>query len=90
MILGVYAIRDCVAGTYLPPSYAHNESEMIRAIKYELTKPGMMQQFAGDYVLYKIGEYDDDMGVLIPCDPVIVARLGDLTKEVDTDAPLIV
>lgn len=85
MMLGVYAIRDCVAGTYLPPVYAHNESEMIRAIKYELTKPGMMQQFASDYVLYRIGEYDDDMGVLIPCDPVIVIRLGDLVKEVEPD-----
>lgn len=86
MILYVYAIRDNAAGYYLPPSYAHTDAEMMRGIQYQLKQPGMMHDYAEDYVMYKIATYDDQTGEIVPMQPVIVARLNDLMQDLDKEA----
>ena len=86
MILYVYAIRDNAAGYYLPPSYAHTDAEMMRGIQYQLKQPGMMHDYAADYVLYKVATFDDQNGEIVPMQPVIVARLNDLMQELDKEA----
>lgn len=78
MKFGIYSIRDCVAGVYMPPSYARNDEEMIRAVRYELLKPGMMKEYSEDYTVAKIGEFDDKTGEIIACNPSIIAHLSDL------------
>lgn len=70
MIYPVITIRDNKTG-YLPPQVEQSIEAAIRGFTFALNKPDtMMYEFAQDYDLFKVGEFDTDTGMIEPCTPV--------------------
>lgn len=66
MILGVYAMRDVKTG-FLTPSFDSNDQTAIRNFAHAVCQPSSVLAFQPkDFVLYKLGDYDTDSGLLVP------------------------
>lgn len=67
MKLKVYAIKDTLNGAYMNPFYLQNDNVAIRAfanvIKYG-PDDNNIKMNAKDMELYKIGEFDEENGML--------------------------
>lgn len=77
----VYAIRDNVADSFSLPIYSRSDDEIKRNVAYNLQQnPSMMQQYAADYDLYRLGTFNDEDGSINPMQHVLVAHLSQLIK----------
>lgn len=66
MVLGVYAIRDVKVG-FLAPTVERSELTAIRGFSHAvLNSTDILSSYAKDFALYRIGQYDNDTGVLTP------------------------
>lgn len=71
----VYALKDTVAGAASRPLFYESDSVAMRGFKL-----GVMNQESGnplgqhpqDFILYRVGEFDDGTMQLVPCDPIKV------------------
>ncbi len=61
MKYGVYCIRDLKSG-WLSPTVDINDQVAIRNFAYAVQHNDMFSDFASDYSLFKIGEFDTDSG----------------------------
>lgn len=76
MTVNVYAIRDALTG-YLTPTFERFDAAAIRNFEHAVLTPGtILDSHAGNFELCRIGEYDEQTGKLVPCDPVIVLSNG--------------
>lgn len=65
MIMEAYSVRDDAVGAFLPLFFARSKGEAIRS--FTMAVSDEKHQFAaskGDYVLFKIGSFDDNSGAL--------------------------
>lgn len=63
----MYAIYDSKGGYYMPPFLERNNATALRAFTKAVQQEGTpFNQFASDYTLFCIAEWDDLMGRLIP------------------------
>lgn len=68
MKFGIYAIRDAFTG-FLTPTFDLNDQVAKRNFAYAIKqKNSLLYSNAQDYDLYKIGEFDQDSGVISPLD----------------------
>lgn len=70
MLVQVFSVFDVKAKSYLKPFFVPNEDVAKRAIKDVMSDE--LSEFARnpeDYVLYHIGEWDDQSGVITPDNP---------------------
>lgn len=66
MKYGVYCIRDIKVG-YLSPVVDVNDAVAMRNFEHAIMRgDSVYNSHAADFALYKIGEYDSDVGVLSP------------------------
>lgn len=66
-MIGVYSFQDIKAQTFGNPFYAVNNQTAIRILSGVLyANDSYIARFPEDYKLYKIGEFDDSTGRLIP------------------------
>lgn len=73
MIYGLYCIFDTVAGNYLAPSPAVNDSVAIRNFATNFAnEKDVMALNAADFKLCKVGEFDPIKGEIIHCDTTVV------------------
>jgi hypothetical protein len=70
---------------YLQPHPLRNKGEMIRAIINEMSKPDSnFAKYPEDYVIYEIGEFDDDTGLIKSYDaPEIIGKVVEFRRVVD-------
>lgn len=69
MIYPICAMRDEKVG-FLAPTVEQNTEVAIRSFAQMCRDAKTVVNFApGDFVLYKIGDFDTDTGELIPCAP---------------------
>jgi len=63
----VYAIRDCKAQVYNTPFFQNSHGEAERSFD-QLVKDekSMVAKYPDDFDLYYIGDYDDQLGTLVP------------------------
>lgn len=62
----IYSYRDNKVGFGLP-IFEMNDQSAIRGFAYRVNAvEGIMNFKPGDFDLYKIGEFDSELGVLIP------------------------
>lgn len=66
MIYEMVAIKDVKTGTYMPPQPVKNAHEAIRGLTQLLREGGNspIVQFPADFVLYRVGFFDDAIGML--------------------------
>lgn len=67
MITKVFSVFDSKACMFNTPFFVVNRPAAIRNFSDLANDPqSFIFKHAGDFVLYEIGEYDDDKGLLIP------------------------
>lgn len=72
---GLFTVRDDVAEAFCLPFCALNVSVASRSFLLGCKDPeSQIGKAPSDYVLYQIGVFDDDTGVIEPCLPTIVVR----------------
>lgn len=81
MIMNVYSIRDVKAG-YLAPSLDINDQTAARGFKYAFSKPDTLQfSNVQDYDLFRIGTFDNETGVMCPCDKELIFEGASLLRK---------
>lgn len=71
MILKAYSIYDRKALTYNPPFYAPTDGAACRIVADSANDPNSsLGRHPNDFVLFLVGEYDDQKGLMTPCAPL--------------------
>lgn len=90
MILNAYSIYDRKALQYHPPFYASTDGSAARTFSELVNDTNTsIGRHPADYVLYRVGQYDDQKGQLIPISPLdhvmdasaLVKITGDLFQQ---------
>lgn len=81
----LYSVKDCVAGHYLAPNSFGSEPVMKRAVSSAVNGPAgsLLHDFAGDCQVYKVGEFDDETGMVTSCEPQFVCNCIDFVSHHD-------
>lgn len=70
MILNAYCIYDLKACVYHPPFYFHTDAAAARALSDTVNDSSTnISRHPADYVLYRVGTFDDASGRLEPLSP---------------------
>lgn len=65
MKLNVYSIYDTKANAYAQPFYSQTDGSAIRAFSDHANEKGTpANKHPDDYILFRIGTYDDETGVI--------------------------
>lgn len=72
MKYGVYCIRDFKSG-WLSPTVDINDQVAIRNFAYAVQHNELFSDFASDYSLFKIGDFDTDSGDIVNLPHVFLA-----------------
>lgn len=65
MKLNAYCIYDVKAGAYLAPYFLRSDGEALRSFGDCANDPGhQIHRHAEDYILYRIGTFDDGRGCM--------------------------
>lgn len=79
MIFHVYAIRDELT-TFMSPMLDSSNDSAIRNFRLAIDSNVMMEKNPTDFCLYKLGDYDNETGKIIPLDvPEFIVR-GERTE----------
>lgn len=84
----MYAIKDQKSMVFDPPILCHNRGDAVRMFSTVFdNQKSMMARFPNDYMIFELGEYDDNTGVITVHEiPQEVCKLEDLApKEVTND-----
>ena len=66
MKIQIYSIFDNKAGVFMHPFFLRSAGEASRVMIKNVTDPdGPMSSFPEDYTLFKIGDWDDNAGVIV-------------------------
>lgn len=63
MIFPIYSIKDSKVG-FTPPTVDQNDGSAIRNFAYAINNGGIMNYSPNDFDLYKIGEFNDESGIV--------------------------
>jgi len=65
--IGIFNIFDSKANTYTVPSYSINIETARREFQTTINKKGAgyLYEYAEDYTLFYLGEYDQDTGTMV-------------------------
>lgn len=75
MIFKVYSVLDSKAGAFAPPFFLVNDELALRSIAGARLDPNsMMSRFPGDFKVFCIGEFDDELGTLVPASPRLLVE----------------
>lgn len=65
MIYRIYSVRDLKAAAYAPPFFLGRDEVALRTFRDALRDPTHpMTKHPEDYVLYFLGEFDDETGAV--------------------------
>lgn len=63
----VFAVYDSLARVFFPPFYVSHEAQARRSfMAIANDKESAISQHPQDFTLFEIGEFDDELGALIP------------------------
>lgn len=79
MTLYLYAVRD-VKSTYMSPVVGSNDAQAMRSFRAGMRTVPEFDVAPADFELYRIGEYNNDSGLLNPTIPPVWICSG--TEEV--------
>lgn len=66
-MLHAYSIFDKKTASYACPVWARHLEEVVRSLRIELEDPkSTYARFAADFVLFRIGHFEQDTGALVP------------------------
>lgn len=69
MITGIYAIKDAKS-TFMPCTVDVNDATAVRNFEHAVRQPdSILASHPNDFALFKVGEYDNESGVISPVFP---------------------
>lgn len=69
MVTGLYAIKDAKS-TFMPCTVDVNDATAIRNFEHAVCqKDSILASHPNDFALFKVGEYDNESGVISPVFP---------------------
>lgn len=68
MLQGIFSIYDSKAGCYSRPFFAPTDEVAIRMFQSACKGEGDLKEYPEDYTLFKLGEFSDEDGELLPVD----------------------
>lgn len=69
MITGIYAIKDAKS-TFMPCTVDVNDATAVRNFEHAVRQPdSILASHPNDFALFKLGEYDNESGVISPLFP---------------------
>lgn len=81
----VFTIYDIKASEHGQPFFSQNAATASRAVSTEVNNPQSTTTFArfpDDFLLYQIGEFDSETGLLKPHDSnIIISKVSDLVSK---------
>lgn len=81
----IYSIKDIKVGAFLKPMCEQHVEVCIRGIKGAMENPEtMLAKFPSDFALYELGEFNDEIGEIIPCTPKHIINVQDLAPSVSS------
>lgn len=84
MKLNVYAVYDVKISAYMQPFFTPNNETAKRLISASQAANSLTAQFPQDFVLFLLGEWDDNLGRI---DSVTPENLGNLSSIGEKYAP---
>lgn len=73
MRLKVFAMRDVKADAYGSPFFLPNEGLAIRMLgEWVQDKRSEVARYPADFMMFQIGEFDNESGELVPMTPIMV------------------
>jgi len=71
MILNAYSVFDRKTLSYGQPFFTHQDGAAVRMLSDAVVDPStLLSKHPADFVLFKIGRYDDQLGQLSPIAPI--------------------
>ena len=82
-MLNIYCVKDVKVG-YMNPFYIENDEIAVRTFKKSIVdKKGFDRDvLSKDFELFKLGEFDEKTGVIVPCAPTMLIRGIDCLSDV--------
>ncbi|QCQ84973.1 nonstructural protein [Blackfly microvirus SF02] len=79
MILKAYSLLDTKTGSFAVPFFMHHDALAVRAVMSAATGDSTsLSEYPEDYMLYNIGEYDDQIGQLFSRHHVCLGNIRSL------------
>ena len=60
----IYSIYDIATEQYAPPFFADNDKIAKKIVKGSFVAGSMLLQYPGDYVLWMLGDFDVEQGII--------------------------
>lgn len=77
MKLKVFGIRDSKAMAFLQPYFSPSVGGAVRAFADEVNDgKGMITKHPDDFILYELGEFDDNTGLFVSLTPIVMLGCG--------------
>lgn len=83
MNIGVYSILDRKAGAYGELLFFTNDAIAHRAIAEVMTQPSNYTKYPEDFDMYHVGFFDNETGIIRPCEVRFVSRFADFAAKED-------
>lgn len=83
----VFSVLDKAVGAFLPPFYCRSQGEALRSFAEAANDPKRFQKYASDYVLMRLGEYDDGSGLFSCGEPIRVVSALECLVESEVVIP---
>lgn len=75
MILQIFSVKDLKADAFASPFFFGRVEVAVRTFADALTEPGHpMSAHPDDYVLYQLGAFDDETGMITSNPPVLIVH----------------
>ena len=82
MKLLVYAVYDKAISAYSRPFFCMSPAHAMRMFGDNVNNSGSeMNAHPEDYSCFKLGEWDDNTGELVSCEPVCLARAHEIIEK---------
>lgn len=82
MKFSLYSIRDVKTG-FMTPVMEPNDASAIRNFYHSVqASQGVLFSFAQDFTLYRIADFDSDIGQVIPLVPIVQVADGSAAVQI--------
>jgi len=66
MIHQIYGLKDNLANVFMQPQLFQNENVALRNFSEIINGTGIFKNNPADFELWRLGEFDDQSGIIIP------------------------
>lgn len=86
MFLKAYSLLDTKTGAYFPPVFLQADAVALRHVfEYSMDRNSDLSKYPSDFVLYRIGEFDNSVGQLFATTPVNLGSVSSIIAAMRAD-----